>query len=97
MTNAGSADNGFVFFLKLGGDTTMDDILAMFEDAVHHREHVGRDCPVFSAVGGLMTNSVSDDLLDDARSGAGQLRRHQQHRRYELPVQRIWPRHFTVK
>ncbi len=60
MTNAGSAENGFVFFLKLGGDTTMDDILAMFEALLHDREAMSDEMPEFSAAGGLMTNTVSD-------------------------------------
>ena len=57
VTNAGSANDGYLFFLKLGGDTTIDDILAAFD--TFFAGSMPEKMPEFLAVGGLMGNSVS--------------------------------------
>ena len=59
VTNAGSADNAFVFFVQLGGDTTLDDILSEF-DALFTTGTMPEEMSEFWGVGGLMTNTVSD-------------------------------------
>lgn len=60
VVNASDADDAYVFILKLGGDTTMESILAAFEAMFAGQEPASN--PEVSAVGGLMGYNLSDSF-----------------------------------
>ena len=60
VVNASGQENGNLFILKMEGDTTMDDILAMFDALFSGQEMDMQAMPVFEPVGGLMGYNLGD-------------------------------------
>lgn len=60
IVNATGAADGYAFVVKLGEDTTMEDVLAAFEAMFAGQEP--EKMPVISTVGGLMGYNLSDSF-----------------------------------
>ncbi len=60
VVNDSGQENGYAFILRMEGDTTIDDVLAMFDALFSGQEMDMSSMPVFHAVGGLMAYNLSD-------------------------------------
>ena len=60
IVNESGQENGYAFILKMEGDTTMDDVLAMFDALFSGQEMDMAALPSFVPVGGLMSHNLGD-------------------------------------
>ena len=60
VVNNSGAEDGYLFILKLGGDTTVESLLAAFEAMFSGQELAEEDFPQVSTVGGLMGHNLGE-------------------------------------
>lgn len=96
VVNNSGAEDGYLFILKLGGDTTVESLLAAFEAMFSGQELAEEDYPQASTVGGLMGHNLGESFYTTITLEPGNYAAISSINGAEFPYSGLY-KNFTVK